>query len=174
MRVFVALDLKEEDRLKLEEKFEPLRVECAGIRLTALQNLHVTVRFIGEIEEKLLKPLILELSGLAEFHQQYRLHLAGLTGLPSVSHARVLAVEVNNEEVRYLAAKIEKIVCGMGFAPEQRNFRAHLTLARIKNRLSVAGLCRGRFDLDVSAKPVLFESRLHPQGPEYIKILGDR
>lgn len=182
MRLFTAVDLDESLRLAVCLVSRDLggRLEAAGlgraIKWVAPTNLHLTVRFIGEvdparavkIQETLGRPLLTAAFDLS-------LGVAGVFPQAGIPRVLWLGARQGVAELAGLHEEIERRLHEIGEPPEARPFSAHLTLARFKDldrRYSDAvraavrdvrlpqGVCR-------IESITLYESRLAPAGPTY-------
>ena len=178
MRCFVALDLPDDVRAALERTQASLRREAprADLRWVAPAGLHVTLKFLGEVPEDALAPVADAVRATAAAHAAITLALAGLGGFPSLARPRVLwaGIPTGVAEVGRLAAALERVLEPLGFPPENRPFRGHVTIARVR---SPRGL--GRIRAAIEAAPdvdfgswtanevILFRSHLRPTGAEY-------
>ena len=127
LRLFVGIEFPPE--LKLE-----LSLLCSGVpgaRWVDPGNLHLTLRFIGEISEDIAADVDAALVGLKA--RRFTLQLAG-TGVfgGNKPHALWVGVERHPDLVR-LRDKIEQALIRTGLAPEQRRFAPHVTLARLRD-----------------------------------------
>jgi RNA 2',3'-cyclic 3'-phosphodiesterase len=143
------------------------------------ENLHVTLKFLGEVPEPDVPRVCEALSDCAS-PRPMRLNVDYIECLPPRGPVRVIAAGVGGDVGRLILLHREiEDACGrIGFAPESREYRPHITLARakvplprhVRESLSAAG---GRhvpgpaFDVRES---VLMESRLRPQGAEYLPV----
>jgi 2'-5' RNA ligase len=133
VRAFVALPLTPIVRERLARAVSQLRTQTwsEGLRWAPAENLHLTLRFLGEVAETstagLLARLRLRLEALEGFHCA----LAGLFLFPHTSRPRVVAARLSSEpRLPELARAIEAAVVEEGFERESRAFHAHITLAR--------------------------------------------
>ncbi|MFQ5773698.1 MAG: RNA 2',3'-cyclic phosphodiesterase [Kiloniellaceae bacterium] len=125
MRLFVAIPLPEDLRARLARLEEGL----PGARWVAPENLHLTLRFIGEVDGRQAGDIDAALSQVRA--ERFAVTLAGVDRFGSGGKARTLwvGVEANPDLVR-LHAKIEQALQRAGLAPERRKFKPHVTLAR--------------------------------------------
>lgn len=127
MRSFIAIELPagiKEYLRQLQEKVKDIA------KLSLVSDFHITMKFLGEIDENKLEKIKEALSKI-EF-SQFRMHLSDAGFFPSESYMRVLWVGLEPEkDAVELQKKIDSAMLGLGFAGE-RDFKAHLTLARIK------------------------------------------
>jgi 2'-5' RNA ligase len=131
MRLFTAIDLPPETRLRLERLLSALRPE-ALIKWSPLDNLHITTKFIGEWPESRLDELDSALAGLTP-REPFEISVRELGWFPNERSPRVLWAGVHaGEALQELAKETEARLKALGIAEEERPFAPHLTLARIK------------------------------------------
>ncbi|MFH0911836.1 MAG: RNA 2',3'-cyclic phosphodiesterase [Planctomycetota bacterium] len=142
MRLFVALDLSEAVRSALGREVERLRAFCPRIRWTSLRNLHVTVKFLGEVQEHELPSLCDALEGAAGEAAPFSLEVAGLGCFPDLRRPRVVwaGCGSGSEEASALAGRVEEATAALGFERESRRYSPHVTLARVKFPPEARGL----------------------------------
>ncbi len=128
MRLFVAITLPEEIR----EALAALEDGLPGVRWIPEDNLHLTLRFIGEVDHGVAHDIDDALVALRM--PAFELKLAGVGKFGQGRKLRALwaGVEANPELVR-LRDKVERAMVGVGLAPEPRKFAPHISLARFKN-----------------------------------------
>lgn len=129
-RCFVALPLPAEVRLAVDDWREGL--DLPG-RHVPPANLHVTLRFVGPAGEVGRERLSAALDD-AELGDPFSFRIGCLGGFPSLRKATVAwaAIERDGGRVSEVAVAVEEAVASAGFGYEERPFRAHLTLARIR------------------------------------------
>ncbi len=127
LRLFVGLGLPE----SLRDTLAMLERGIPGARWIESDNYHVTLRFIGEVPEDRAEDIDSALGAVRM--QPFGLSLAGVGHFGKLRKARSVwvAVETNDALVR-LQASVESAVVRAGFRAEERRFRPHVTLARIK------------------------------------------
>lgn len=139
MRLFTAIQLPPEVLGRLERLITALRPE-ALIKWSPLDNLHITVKFIGEWPEARLGELDRALAALVP-REPFDLEIRGLKWLPSARSPHVLCADVQGGAgVAQLARDTDDCLEALGIAREQRDFSPHLTLARIKNPVPLGPL----------------------------------
>lgn len=131
-RLFVAIDLPEQQRLGLEALCHGLPAET---RWTPPGQLHLTLRFIGAVEDHLFLPIKQTLAAIPFL--PFRLQIKGLGHFPPGRQAKILWAGVaENPNLVKLQRQIEIDLVRLGLAPENRQFHPHLTIARLPPRLS--------------------------------------
>jgi RNA 2',3'-cyclic 3'-phosphodiesterase len=133
MRLFTAIDLPADVLVRLERLLTALRPE-ALIKWSPLDNLHVTVKFIGEWPESRLEELNEVLSTLAP-REPFAIELKQLGWFPNERSPRVLWVGIQggNPLLELVHETEERLQATLGIKKEDRPFVPHLTVARIKN-----------------------------------------
>lgn len=178
MRLFVALELPADVRAALGQIAERLRPASApGVRWTDPRSIHLTLKFIGETERSTVPAIRAALAPIRA-PQAVSVAFRGLGWFPNARHPRVLWAGVEaNHELEELARAIERALEPLGIPREEREFRPHLTLARIK---AEKGLERLRQEVEKLGAPEmgralygefdLMESTLSRSGAVYTRV----
>lgn len=176
MRLFLAIDLPPAVRDALAALQGRLRPSCAGWRWVRAEALHLTVRFLGEVSPEARERERDRWRAAAAGGEPLGLRFAGLGTFPPRGRPRILWVGIVEERagaLTGLATRVEAAAVALGYEPERRSFRPHLTLARAARGTRAeappaeAGLEGVRFD---TAELVLFRSRLGPGGARYERL----
>jgi 2'-5' RNA ligase len=169
-RLFVAIRPPDEIRDLLIDAME----DTPELRWVGDEQLHLTLRFIGEVEAPLADDIALAL-GRIRFHRFERA-LAGVGVFERRNGGALWAGVQPRQYVAALAAKVERACVAAGLEAERRAFHPHITIARWNRRSATAAqafLARNRalatahFAVD---NFILFESRLSRHGPHYEAI----
>ncbi len=129
MRTFVAVDIPEEIRQKLARFLEGVRGFAPEARWVNPASLHVTLKFIGEINQGKVAEVKQALAGVRG--EQSEISFRGTGFFPTVKAARVFWVGVEADaKLAALAAAVDEALAPLGMAREERAFTPHLTLAR--------------------------------------------
>jgi 2'-5' RNA ligase len=179
IRTFFAVELGPDARRAAADVARHLREEPGGdgVRWVRPEALHVTLRFLGEIDSARVAPLARRASAeLAPLHP-FALHLGPAVLFPSPRRPRVVALGLEPASaLAELAAAVERAVVAEGFAPEERPFRAHLTLGRVREGRSRGGRLPTVAAFSVPAvefaveEAVLFRSELSSTGSRYTPL----
>jgi 2'-5' RNA ligase len=175
LRTFIAVPLSNECRSMLEQMQQNLREYDADVRWVAISSIHLTLKFLGEVEPGLIENLSesLEKASVSEGSLALRLH--GLGCFPNQKSPRVIwcGIEGNTDGLARLQQKVEAVCQQFGFAPEDRPFRPHLTLGRVKGKRNLQPLLdcikigaeqECSFDAD---RYNVYKSTLKPNGAVY-------
>lgn len=168
MRLFVAIAVPDEARAILS------RFACGlpGARWVLPESLHLTLRFVGEIDRRQAEDLDAALSGIRAPAFTLAFDRLGTFGKDRTLHALWLGV-VANAPLDHLRDKVESATVRSGFPAERRKFKPHVTLARLKNtpldRLSEylelhGGVAVPSFEVEAFT---LFRSHLGDEGARY-------
>ena len=181
MRVFLAIELDSETRSTLETFQRELQELLPPINWVRPQSWHLTVKFLGEIEESQLEPIQRAVEEAACHGTCFSLRIEGFGGFPHLRMPRVLWAGVSGQvdELHLLALHVDETLSPLGFPSESKPFRAHLTLARIKDRAREVGVALTKSDVlqhvhffgnIMVERLCLFKSELKPTGAIYQKL----
>lgn len=134
MRLFIAIELPEELKRQIAEVQDQLKQIGADANWTRPEGIHLTLKFLGDVEESRVPAINEALAVACRGIGSLRLQVAGAGAFPNVKAPRVLWIGVRGdlENLRLLQAAVEDAMVNLDFAPEERAFSPHLTLARIK------------------------------------------
>ncbi len=174
MRTFIAIPLPGECQSMLARVQDNLRAFRADVRWTAIPSIHLTLKFLGEIDRPLLPGLTGALRGMPAL-RPFSLCIRGLGGFPNLHSPRVIWCGVVGESAKLseLRATVEKVCETLGFAPEDRTFHPHLTLGRVQGKKNLQPLLDYiRIGTEVEASFTvdhfnLYHSVLTPHGANY-------
>ena len=126
-RLFVAVDLP----VEVKEAVTDICRNLPGARWVSAEQLHLTLRFIGEADEALFRQVKKALAKVAA--DPFPLALNGVGHFPPGKNARVLWVGMEQiEPLLKLQRKVELALLDAGIAAEERRFSPHITIARLK------------------------------------------
>lgn len=181
MRLFVALEIPSAVRESLAELIRELRPIASQAKWVRAENLHVTLKFIGEVANEKLKVIRTAL-GQVRTELQVTLDFCGLGFFPNEKHPRVLWVGIKaSANLSVLAAEIERATEELCILREKRPFSPHLTLARFEStrlsdpfRSAIAENAAREFGSLRTNQFHLIESKLKPSGAEYTTLQSFR
>ncbi|MBD3403958.1 RNA 2',3'-cyclic phosphodiesterase [candidate division GN15 bacterium] len=179
-RLFIALPLGEPMERALGGIMTDLKKSGGAVKYVDPRNCHLTVRFLGDTDEQLIPELKAVLDRAAAKYAAIETTIDRLGAFPNLKRPRVfwagLARDESVEPLTALAEDIEKGVQALGFEPDNKKFKPHLTLARVKRPDGLRELCDTVRDYRFKVLPltcdrlVLFKSELTPKGPVYTRL----
>lgn len=176
MRLFIAINLTSAEKARISGASRELREAGFPVRWVAEENLHLTLKFLGETEAGGVADLSAALDDAAEGFAPFDLELRGFGAFPSPANPRVIWIGIErNESLKKLKRQLETQISPLGFPTEERPFRPHLTIGRARrdsSRSGFKGIDRLIADLNYEdsfcvAKVDLMRSRLSPSGAKY-------
>ena len=179
IRTFIAFELPEHVIQLADDLQQRLRYHDLKLSWVRPRNIHLTIKFLGEVSEAGIPDVVTALRSTSRVASPMDLTAQGLGVFPGLRKPRVLWFGLGGQ-VDLLAqvhSRLENELAAKGFAKEPRPFRAHLTLARIKNEVDARNLLEiiqdvGGYDpVDFRLTDwVLFKSDLRPQGAVYTPL----
>ncbi len=180
IRTFIAVDIDEEKLKKEIVGFQRrLLDEGADLKLVSPENIHLTLRFLGEVDEEEVVPKVVESMKQLNF-QQFEIQFKGVGAFPSLTHMNVIwiAIRKGAEELEAIAEALEPRLSEIGIPKDSKGFSAHLTIARVRtsrNKHQIARLLSELGEKDFGSmrteSVTLKKSVLTPKGPIYSTIL---
>lgn len=179
--MFVGIGLPDDCREAICRAVSPLREPGGAISWTRAENLHLTLKFLGEVPAEREGELGGFLAEAAVEIAPFDLLLEGAGGFPSMSSPRILWVGIREplDPVRKLHQNMESVLSRAGFPREGRPYHPHITVGRVRQRLPggwaervAASLSGKRFGIAHAGSYQLYESRLSPTGAVY-RVLRD-
>jgi RNA 2',3'-cyclic 3'-phosphodiesterase len=136
VRTFVALPIPQESQNALDEVQGPLRATGADVRWTSAASIHLTLKFLGEIDPEMLPGITGALRESVQKHRPFTLCLRGLGAFPGLRSPRIVwcGIEGETHMLQTLQGDVESVCARFGFPPEERAFRPHLTLGRVRGK----------------------------------------
>lgn len=173
LRLFVAADVPTSALAPIDARTAELRMQLPEARWTPASNQHVTLKFLGATPAEEVDAVSRVCALVAAGCQPASVRLTGFGAFPSARRARVLWIGIEDPDgiLQRLAIALDRDLEPLGFAAEERPYRPHLTLARLKSPARVADLLTAApapglqpFAIDHVS---LYRSRLSPRGAQY-------
>jgi RNA 2',3'-cyclic 3'-phosphodiesterase len=172
-RGFIAVDIPPSP--PLAALADELRRASASLKVVGTDQLHLTLKFLGETEEGLVPEIVTAIREACADIRPFEISVRGTGGFPSLSRINVVWVGVEGAaSLARVAAALDSLLEPLGFAPERREWKAHVTLARVKGHRDldrVRQVLETRRDDRFASHPVdgvhLKKSVLTPQGASY-------
>ena len=187
MRAFIAIEISEEIRSMLDRIEAHLKYAGADVKWVGPENIHLTLKFLGEITEEKCADVKSALDEVARSAKPFELTLKNIGVFPKMEFPRVVWVGIDSGQAEgaRLAANIDEAMSNIGFEKDSRPFSPHLTIGRVRSGLNKDKLrekiasASANFQLTNIAphkvnSVILFQSTLTQQGPIYTKIHESR
>ena len=179
VRSFIAIDLSDRARRQIESFIQELRKSEAQVGWVRAEGIHLTLKFLGNVAPGLIeeiKPLLIRVAS-----QTSPIHIepAGCGAFPAMKSPRVIWVGLRGQigPLSELARQVETALVQLGFKPEDRPFKPHLTVGRVRGRLRLQALQEillAHQDFTVepfdASQVVLYKSELRPDGARYTPL----
>lgn len=175
IRSFISFDIGDEAVLERMSDVQSLLVETgAGLKLVKPKNIHMTVRFLGNITPSMVEKIFGEMKKVEFTPFDVKIH--GIGVFPHFRYIRVVWAGMTGgaDEMRSVFSQLEPRLRRLGFAPDRKGFSPHLTIARVKSMKNKAELVKCiKENADCEFGTVRAEclrlkrSNLTPKGPIY-------
>jgi RNA 2',3'-cyclic 3'-phosphodiesterase len=178
LRLFIALPLPHEVEIALDRLLGQLRPQSSDVKWVPAKNIHLTVKFLSETDEKLVPRIKTAVNEVAAGYQPFESIMDRVGGFPNLKKPRVIWVGGSQpiEAAVRMAAEIDRRMHELGFEIETRPFKAHLTLGRVREGRSIGVLAAYLESFRLAPIPlrldrlVLFKSTLTPKGSIYERL----
>lgn len=184
MRTFIAIELPKEIKNKLGVFQGQLKSSGADVKWVEPQNIHLTLKFLGEVEEKKIGEINKIIKAVADTSPPFHIKISSIGAFPKIDSPRViwLGIEAGDKETGEIFKGLEDGLVKIKIPKENRPFSSHITLGRTRSSLNKEKLIQqlgeietkiGRENLEfLATKITLFKSTLTPKGPIY-EILAE-
>lgn len=175
MRLFVGIPLPQDVLEGLRPLLEDWRNNVGGVRYVEPENLHITLKFIGEVDVRRVERIAALLDAVA--FTPFTVRLEGMGAFPSVEHPRVVWVGIRDgfDRIVEISAEVDRLLSAEGVPRESRAFHPHVTIGRVKGQSravseKIKEYCGCSFGTFVVERFVLYRSTLTPDGPVYEEL----
>lgn len=180
VRTFIAVDLSPDVRGAAAKLIERFKATQARVRWVENRNLHLTLKFLGDVESVELPLVISTIKQAVASFQSFDLHFHGAGAFPDELNPRTiwLGVAEGAEQITLVHRCVEDALAELGFRPENRRFRPHVTLGRVRDTRHAKGDLKqllaqyADFEGGISHvdELVVFSSQLNEDGPQYEEL----
>jgi len=176
MRTFIAIALPQEMRDYLACIQAELKKCQADVKWVQPENIHLTLKFLGERDEKKIEKIKEILEETAREKACFSLRLCNIGAFPKIDFPRIIwaGIDAGEKETEALALELEERIAKIGIPKEDKPFSSHITIARIKSPANREGLVQGLKKIpQIQGKEfrvekiTLYKSTLTPKGPIY-------
>ncbi len=183
IRAFIAIDLSDEIQQRLDEVVGDFKAKLPEIpiRWVAAENIHLTLKFLGDVSLTNLSILTDMIQTEISTHHEFDISVGGAGAFPNIRQPRIIWVGVEAPaELTAVQNGIEAAAGRLGYAREERPFSPHLTLGRVSRNASTQEIKAisnvlektrvGFLGATCVEKVHLYRSDLHPTGAVYTQI----
>ena len=179
MRTFIALDLDETIKQQLAALQARLQPRCPPLKWVDARQIHVTLKFLGEIADRQVAPIAKALDELCSQCQPVDIGVESLGAFNPTGVVKVLWVGLQESTGRLAQchARCEELLAPLGFLPEGRKFSPHLTLARnhdVRNSREIRSVLDAEPPFHAGTQTItgvtFYQSTLTPKGPIYAAL----
>ena len=174
VRAFLAIDLDDDLKPKINKIIKEFKQIDTRIKYVELTNLHLTLKFFGDIDTNGLEVLEQAIANVLKDFEPFKINIKGCGSFPNKNHIKVIWVGIEDDAIlKELHDKLDKEFVRLGF-DKDRKFSTHLTIGRMKsakNKAKVKDTIEQFSDFEIGEMEVdkisLKKSTLTPQGPIY-------
>jgi len=183
MRAFIAIELPPKIKAYLSNIQNKLKTSGADVRWVNSKNIHLTLKFLGEIEDNLVLQINRVLEDVSLNKNSFIIRLDSLGAFPKINSPRIIwtGIKPENQAVFYqIVEELEDKISVFGIPKENKPFSPHLTIGRIRSSFNREKLVKAMnvFGSEISkekmehrvTKLTLFKSTLTTQGPIYTAL----
>lgn len=179
MRTFIAIELPPEIKESLARIQNQLKTSGADAKWVEPQNIHLTLKFLGEINEQKLAQIVSIIEDISKNKNAFSIRLSSLGAFPKINSPRVIwiGIDKGDNETKDMVESLEEKIARIGIPKEDRPFSSHITIGRLRSSLNRQRLVKVLLDLQPNfekegkeflvTKITLFKSTLIPYGPIY-------
>ena len=176
IRCFIAIELSQENQENLSQIIKELKKSGADVKWVKPENIHLTLKFLGETKASLVEDIKKILQETAEQFEKFEFQLNELGVFPKITSPRAIWVNAFEpaEIIARIVSTLEERLENLGFAKEGREFTPHITIGRVKSSDGRISLVEKLKQTKISQpqtqkvdKLTLLKSTLTPSGPIY-------
>ncbi len=175
-RGFISIDLKPNQKIK--KIIEELDKSEANLKIVSPEKMHITLKFLGDTEEKLIPKIEEIIKNTVEEIEPFEIKIKKTGAFPNLNYMKVLWIGIEKgEQIGIIAKKIDEGLTKIGFKKEKRGFSPHITIARVKSGknkdiiLKILNKYKNEEFINLKVDKVsLKKSELTPKGPIYTTL----
>lgn len=178
IRSFFAFDIEDNRIVKRISEVQGILANTgADLKLVSAQNIHLTIRFLGDIPVSMIDVIYEEMKKIQ--FAPFKIEIKGLGAFPKLNYPRVIwiGIKKGSDLIEDIFSQLEHRLVGLGFKKDNKGFSPHLTIARVRtgrNKARLADLIMEHEDYEIGVVNVnclrLKKSDLTPRGPIYTNL----
>lgn len=179
IRIFICFELSKDVTNSLRDLIHYLKTFGRGVRWVRHDGIHLTLKFIGEIEASKLDDIEAVVEKVVKNYKPFKIKLAGKGAFPNLKRPKVFWIGISDMEntIKKIQVELEDAFEKEGFPREERGFSPHLTLGRVKFQdptVSKISLEMERMTVEeiefTLNEVVIMQSDLQPNGAMYTPL----
>ncbi len=179
VRLFIAVEITDETRKKLTEFQNNLKKACAGVKWVLPENIHITLKFIGYLDEEKIGNVVNIIKDSVIHIKPFNLNYTGAGVFPTPKNPRVIFAGIVDKDaiLKKIHEHLNNQLMALGVERESRKYQVHLTVGRVKTRKNTEKLMEAlnsynefKFSSEVVNQVILMKSDLSPNGAVYTKL----
>ncbi len=176
IRAFIAVEIDLPNKQKISGLISELKKTKADVKWITENQIHITLKFLGNIDEERVQKISDALDHISKNSKTFDVRFSELGAFPNMKRPRVIwiGVEKGGDLLKLLNKKIEIELEKLGFVKEKREYKAHLTLGRVKSLNNITSLAESIDKIEFQPtgetkieRLILFQSTLTPKGAIY-------
>jgi 2'-5' RNA ligase len=174
IRTFIALPTSSETQQQMATVQSELKATQADVKWELQDKFHITLKFLGGIEQSNIESLASPLAGMVKQFPAFEITYNSLGAFPNLHNPRVIWIGTkSNQIVLELQSGVEKVCSDFGFLKEERTFHPHITFGRVKGTRNLARLTEAIKTITFEpmqsrcSELLLMKSDLQPSGSIY-------
>jgi len=175
LRCFIAIEITEQIKREIRELIDILIKYDVDIKWLILENLHLTLKFLGKTPDVLIPKIKESLLNIVASYEPFYIKICRTGVFPNRKYPRVIWVGVEDSEILMkLERDIENSMEFLGYQKEDKEFKPHLTLGRVRSQKGIVRIVneldhfKGKdFGIIHIDRIKLMKSELKPKGAEY-------
>jgi len=179
IRAFIAIEIDNGIKDRLSEYLNQLKKTGASVKWVAPENIHLTLKFIGYIEEETLPDLKEIINNAVSCLDPFSISIENIGAFPNLKKPRVVFVcaQDKGNNLLNIYERLDKGIEKLGIKRDPKKYVGHITLGRIKSQKNISKLTNAlnsskecSFGLEKVSYISLMQSELTPTGPIYTKL----
>jgi 2'-5' RNA ligase len=178
IRTFIAVELTDLVREQIFRLEQPLRKEGAKVGWVKPENLHLTLKFLGDVQATRIDDVVEATQEAVQGKKPFILCFSGLGVFPNLKRPRVvwIGIERGTDSLGKIQRELEERLFQRGFPREEREFSPHLTIGRVKSQRGIGGLVSKLEKTEFESEKIEVEqvvvvrSDLRPTGAVYTPL----
>lgn len=175
MRLFIAIKIPDFIKEEIIKAEDALRQAGSDTKWVEDKNIHITLKFLGEVKESALPEVLSTIENLAGNNPPFQYEINGIGAFPSVKHPKILWIGIGKgkENIINLCRNLDEALDKIGFEKEKKDFHPHITIGRSRSgkNMNILSDMMQKTPIGVLKDDVesvfLIKSSLTPKGPVY-------